>query len=358
MSATEGAHVQDIPSASRQSARRLRIGLASVATLLMATGIAACGDDDSDGGSDSLTVYSGREEEYVGPIFDQLEEATGIDAEIRYGDSAELAATIAEEGENSPADVFFSQDAGSLGAVEAEGLFAALPDEVLDRVAPRYRSAEGEWVGTSGRARVVGYNTEAVSEDELPDSISGFTDPAWKGRIGWAPTNGSFQASVTAMRLTEGEDAAREWVEGIVANDPEVFTDNEAIRDAIASGEIDAGFLNHYYVAEAQAEEGADYPVDIHFTSDDAGSLVNVAGIGVLASSENQETAHEFAEYVLSEEAQRHFADVVKEYPLAAGARPDPLLVPLDEIPQPNVDLAELTDLDGTLTLLQEAGAL
>ena len=346
-------------STAVRRARSARAGYALLAAVALAVGVAACGDDDADGeDSASLTIYSGREEEYVGPIFDRLEEATGIDAEVRYGDSAELAATILEEGENSPADVFFSQDAGSLGAVEAEGLFAKLPQDVLAKVDRRYRSAEGDWVGTSGRARIVGYNTEAVSEDELPDSITGFTDPEWKGRIGWAPTNGSFQASVTAMRLAEGEDAAREWVEGIVANDPEVFTDNSSIRDAIASGEIDVGFLNHYYVAEAQAEEGPDYPVDIHFTEDDAGSLVNVAGIGVLASSENQETAHEFAEYVLSEESQRHFADVVKEYPLIGGVEPDPLLVPLDQIPQPDIDLSELTDLEGTLNLLQEAGAL
>jgi iron(III) transport system substrate-binding protein len=339
----------------------VRAGLVVAAALAIGAGVAACGDDEDssgDGDGGSLTIYSGREEEYVGPIFDRLEEATGIEAEVRYGDSAELAATIVEEGENSPADVFFSQDAGSLGAVEAEGLLAPLPNGVLSKVDSRYRSAAGEWVGTSGRARVVGYNTDAVSEDELPDSIDGFTDPEWKGRIGWAPTNGSFQSSLTAMRLTEGEDAARAWVEGIVANDPEVFTDNEAIRDAIASGEIDVGFLNHYYVAEAQAEEGPDYPVDTHFTEGDAGSLVNVAGIGVLASSANQETAHEFAEYVLSEESQRHFAEVVKEYPLIDGVEPDPLLVPLDEIPQPDVDLSELTDLEGTLDMLQEAGAL
>jgi iron(III) transport system substrate-binding protein len=325
------------------------------ATLAAGAALAACGDDGGDG---TLTVYSGREEELVAPLFDRYEEESGDEVEVRYGDSAELAATILEEGDNSPADVFFSQDAGSLGAVEAEGLLAPLPNGVLSKVDSRYRSAAGEWVGTSGRARVVGYNTDAVSEDELPDSIDGFTDPEWKGRIGWAPTNGSFQSSLTAMRLTEGEDAARAWVEGIVANDPEVFTDNEAIRDAIASGEIDVGFLNHYYVAEAQAEEGPDYPVDTHFTEGDAGSLVNVAGIGVLASSANQETAHEFAEYVLSEESQRHFAEVVKEYPLIDGVEPDPLLVPLDEIPQPDVDLSELTDLEGTLDMLQEAGAL
>jgi len=326
--------------------------LAAIAAGTLALAIGACGEDET------LTVYSGREEEYVGPLFDQFTEATGIEVEIKYGESSELAATLAEEGENSPADLFFSQDAGSLGAVESEGLLSALPAPVLDAVDERYRSAEGEWVGTSGRARVVGYNTAAVSTDELPESILDFAAPEWNGRIGWAPTNGSFQASVTAMRLTEGEDATREWVEGIVANEPEEFTDNEAIRDAIAAGEIDVGFLNHYYIAEAQAEEGTDYPVAAHYTSGDAGSLVNVAGVGVLASSDRADDAAEFAEFMLSEQAQSHFAENVKEYPLIDSVEVDPQVTPLEEIEQPDVELAELDDLEGTLTLLQEAGAL
>ena len=330
--------------------------------MVLAFTLTACGDDDdggSDGGDgDALTVYSGREEEYVGPLFDQFTEATGIEVEVKYGESAELAATLAEEGDNSPADVFFSQDASSLGAAESEGLLAALPDDVLELVDRRYRSAEGAWVGTSGRARVVGYNTEAVSEDELPASIYDFTDPEWSGRIGWAPTNGSFQAFLTAMRLTEGDEAAREWVEGIIANDAEEFTDNEAIRDAIAAGEIDVGFLNHYYIAQAVAEEGGDYPVGAHYTSGDVGSLVNVAGVGVVAASDRVDDAAEFARFMLGNEAQTHFADNVKEYPLIDAVEADPAVPPLDQIDQPDVDLTELTDLEGTLALLQEAGAL
>jgi iron(III) transport system substrate-binding protein len=345
---------------TKPSPIRSRTGLLAVLGASLALTLAACGDDESSdaGSGDALTVYSGREEEYVGPLYDRFTDETGIEVEVKYGESAELAATLAEEGENSPADVFFSQDAGSLGAVEREGLFTVVPDRVLAKVDERYRSPEGEWVGTSGRARVVGYNTETLSEDEVPDSIFDFTDPAWKGRIGWAPTNASFQAFVTAMRLTEGEDATREWVEGIVANEPETFGDNSAIRDSIAAGEIDVGFLNHYYIAEAQAEEGPDYPVAVHHTSGDVGSLVNVAGIGILASSDQTDEAAQFAEFLLGTEAQTHFADNVKEYPLIDGVEADPLVTPLSQIEQPDVRLAELTDLEGTLALLQEAGAL
>jgi iron(III) transport system substrate-binding protein len=316
--------------------------------------LGACGGDDEE----TLTVYSGREEEYVGPLYEQFEEDAGIELDVRYGETAELAATLIEEGENSPADVFFAQDAGALGALEKEGLFAAVPEESLDRVDQRYRSPEGVWVGTSGRARVVGYNTKELSEQDLPDSILGFTDSEWKGRIGWAPTNGSFQAFVTAMRLTEGEEATEEWLRGIVANDPVVFDDNEAIRDAIASGEVEVGFLNHYYIAEAIAEEGEDYPVRAYHPPGDVGSLINVAGIGIVEAGGDDEAAAEFTEFVLNDENQRYFAEEVKEYPLVTGIAADPDVVPLDQIEQPDVELGQLDDLEGTLELLQRTGAV
>jgi len=340
--------------------RITRGGTKLLATAFAATAaaaaLAACGGDDADDGS--LTVYSGREEEYVGPLFDRFQEETGIELDVRYGDTAELAATLIEEGGNSPADLFFAQDAGALGALQREALFAGLPAQTLERVPARYRSLEGAWVGTSGRARVIGYNTESLSEAELPASILGFTDPKWKGRIGWAPTNGSFQAFVTAMRITLGEQATEDWLRGIVANDPVVFSDNEQIRDAIASGEIDAGFLNHYYIAEAIAEEGPGYPVRAYSPPSDVGSLINVAGIGVLESSDGKDEAERFTDFVLSDPEQEYFAEVVKEYPLVPGIPADPQVTPLAEIEQPDVALGELGDLEATLELLQRSGAL
>jgi iron(III) transport system substrate-binding protein len=349
--------VDQRPRGGPMSARAAAI----VTALALGLGIAACGDDDEgDGaGGGTLTVYSGREEELVAPLFGRYEDETGTDVDVRYGDSAELAATIVEEGGNSPADLFFSQDAGSLGALESENLLAELPDQTVALVDERFRSAEDRWVGTSGRARVVAYNTEEVSAQQLPDSILGYTDPEWKGRIGWAPTNGSFQAFVTAMRLKLGEEATREWLEGIVANDPEAFADNETIRDAIAAGEVDVGFINHYYVAQAREEEGADYPVEVDFPpGGDVGALINVAGAGVLANAENGEGGVEFIDFLLSADSQRFFSEETKEYPLVEGVEADPLVVPLAEIEQPDVDLSNLDDLRGTLTLIEESGAL
>ena len=327
-----------------------------VALLGLAAGIAACGSDDESG---PITVYSGREEELVAPLFEQYEEETGNEVDVRYGDSAELAATILEEGGNTPADVFFSQDAGALGALEKEGRFSELDEEVLAEVDARYRSADGRWVGTSGRARVIAYDSRELSESDLPDSVLDLTDPEWEGRVGWAPTNSSFQAFVTALRLSEGDEAARRWLEEMDANGTESFDSNSPIRDAIAAGEIDLGLINHYYVAQAQAEEGAGYPVEVHFPKGgDVGALVNVAGAGVLADSDRQESAREFVEFLLSPQAQRFFAEETKEYPLIEGVEADPRVVPLSEIEPPKVDLSNLDDLQGTLTVIEESGAL
>jgi len=307
----------------------------------------------------SLVVYSGRNEELVGPIIERFEEESGIDVEVRYGDTAELAATILEEGRNSPADVFFAQDAGALGAVADEGLFVKLPEETLDRVEERFRSPNGEWVGVSGRARVVAYNTEVLSEEELPDSIFGFTDPEWEGRIGWAPTNGSFQAFVTALRVLEGEDRAREWLEGIQANDPRVYANNVAVLQGVASGEVDVGFVNHYYLFRALEEQGEDFPArNYYLQNEDPGALVNAAGVGVLTTADSPEEAQQFVEFLLSEEAQRYFADETFEYPLVDGVETNQELVPLSEIEAPDIDLSNLDDLEGTLELLRETGVL
>jgi iron(III) transport system substrate-binding protein len=310
-------------------------------------------------GEDSLVVYSGRSEELVGPVFEQFEERSGVDVQVRYGETAELAATIIEEGENSPADLFFAQDPGALGALDDEGRLTGLPDEVLDRVPARFRADDGDWVGTSGRARVVAYNTEELSVGDLPNNIFDFTNPDWESRIGWAPTNGSFQAFVTALRILEGEDRAREWLEGVQANDPMVYPDNLTAVEGVASGEVDVAFVNHYYLFQVIEEQGGQIPVRNYYLEDgDPGALVLAAGTGILDSAENPGAAEEFLEYALSDEAQQYFADETYEYPLTKGVEIDKELPPLSEIQSPKVDLSNLDDLGGTLELLQETGVL
>jgi iron(III) transport system substrate-binding protein len=307
----------------------------------------------------SLVVYSGRSEELVRPLVERFEADTGIEVEVRYAGTSELAATLLEEGAASPADVFFAQDAGALGAVAKEGLFATLPSATLDRVPDTYRSPVGEWVGVSGRARVVIFDPRQVDEADLPATIDGYTDPAWSGRIGWAPTNGSFQSFVTALRIIEGEEAARSWLEGIAANGPRVFEGNLPIVEAVAAGEIAVGFVNHYYLMGQLAEQGEDYPARNHFSGGgEPGALVNVAGVGILGTAEHPAAAQAFVDYLLATGGQTYFAEETFEYPLVDGVAADPALPTLDELDPPAIDLSDLDDLEGTLTLLQEVGVL
>lgn len=307
----------------------------------------------------SLVVYSGRSEGLVGPILAEFESQTGVDLDVRYGDTAELAATILEEGGASPADVFFGQDAGALGALAADGRLAEVPAELLAAVDPRFRSPDGHWVGITGRARVAAYDTRELGPEDLPDSVLGFTDASWKGRLGWVPTNGSFQAFVTALRQIEGEDGAKAWLEGMVANEPKVYEGNGAALEAVRAGEIDVALINHYYLFQAQAEAGEDYPVANHFfPGGDAGALVNVAGTGILATAPNPAAAEALVAFLLGEQAQTYFATETFEYPLTTGVPADPDLPDLADIEAPDIDLSDLADLQGTLSLLQEVGAL
>jgi iron(III) transport system substrate-binding protein len=334
-----------------------------VAALLAAVSIAAgCGEGAEPGSSDEpetpgITVYSGRIPPLIGPMVDAYEERVNRDVQVRFGDTATLAATIVEEGDASPADVFLSQDAGALDALEAEDALAELPQDILGEVRREYRSPDGRWVGITGRSRIIAYGPE-VSEAELPDSVVDLTDPEWEGRVGWAPTNASLQAYVAALRVTEGDEIARDWLEGMVANDTQVFESNTPVRDAIASGEIDIGLINHYYVAQAIAEEGSDYPVEIYLPPGDLGSMINVSGGGVLATSDEPEEATDFIRFLLSDRAQRYFVESSKEYPMVAGIDPPEGVPHLNQIPAPPFDLADLAGLEETLSMMQETGAL
>ena len=345
--------------------RRLPVLLAALPLL-----VAACGSDDeepaAEGGSEaapaeegSLTVYSGRSEQLVGPLLERFEEDTGIAVEVRYGDTAEMAGQIVEEGGNSPADVFYGQDAGALGALSTEGLLAPLDAEVIGAVDEQFRSVDDLWVGTSGRLRALAYNTDAVSEEEIPASILDFTDPAWEGRLGWAPTNGSFQAFVTALRVLVGEDGARAWLEGIQDNGVTAYENNIAIVEAVAAGEVDAGFVNHYYRFQLEAEGSDMSDVENHyFTGGDPGALVNVAGVGIVEGTDEQASAERFVEYLLEEGAQSYFATETYEIPLVDGVDAAEELHDLEALQQPDLDLAQLEDLEGTLALLTDVGIL
>ena len=308
----------------------------------------------------TLTVYSGRSQSLVHPLLEAFREWAGVDIRVKYAGSASTAATLLEEGDNTPADVVFLQDPGSLGSVAAEGMLAELPQETLDKVDPRLRDPNGRWVGTSGRARTIIYNTETIDPDaDLPPSILDFTKEEWRGRVGWAPRNGSFQSFVTALRQQLGEDAAREWLEGMKNNDAQEYPNNTSIVQAAANGEVDVGFVNHYYLERFLAEYGEDFEARNYYIGNgDPGALVLVAGAGILGASDNKETALEFVDFLLSEPAQQYFTSDAKEYPVAAGVEPEGDLPSIESLDPPDVDLGSLSDLQGTIDLLREVGVL
>jgi iron(III) transport system substrate-binding protein len=326
--------------------------MALVAALVAAL-LAGCGG----GGSNKLVIYSGRTEELVGPLIDRFEKDTGIETEVRYGDSADLAVLIDTEGGKGP-DVFWSQSPGAIGFLDTKQRLEKLPDNVLDRVPARFRASDGDWVGLSGRVRVIVYNADETDEQDVPDSVDAFTDPQYRGRFGVAPNNGSFIDFVTIMRSLRGDDATLDWLTKIRENGARTYENNIAIREAVERGEIDFGLVNHYYNEQAKAENPG-VPTENHFiNSNDPGAAILTSAAGVLdTAGDKAADANRFVEYLLSDSSQRYFAEETYEYPLTAGVEPATDLPPLDGLVAPAVDLSSLGGgLERTRELIRDSG--
>lgn len=307
----------------------------------------------------SLVIYSGRGESLVDPLIDSFEEATGIDVQVRYGGTAELALLIGEEGSLSPADVFYGQDAGALSFLAEEGLAAALPADILASVSnENFKDDNGRWIGTSGRARVLIVSTERVAEGDRPNSVFDLTDEEWRGRVSWAPGNGSFQAFVTAMRMIDGEAVAEQWLRDMVANNVQCRRNNSTQVQSVIDGRVDVGLVNHYYRFRPQFDDGRDLAIN-YFPPGDAGgagALINIAGVAVIESGANQTNALRFVRYLLSEVGQKYFRGETNEYPVSAGVEPIVDLPSLDSLDPPSLALTSLSDLQGTLDLFDKIG--
>lgn len=337
--------------AARRPTRRARLLLVPLVALVL-VGLPACGGDEQ-----RLTVYSGRGEELVGPLLEQYSEETGIGIDVRYGDTADLALLIDEEGDSSPADVFISQSPGAVSFLDDAGRLTPLDQDVLDLVDQRYRAADGHWVGLSGRQRVMVYDESRLDEADLPSSVFDLTDPAWAGRVALAPSNASFIDFVTAMRAQVGDDATLAWLQGMADNDSPTYANNTAIVEAVGRGEVEAGLVNHYYNARALADT-PDLPSRNHyFAPDDVGALVLETAAGVLDTSDQPDDAADLVRFLLGEEAQTFFAEETYEYPLAAGVDPLPQLPPLEGLGADEVDLSRAEGgLGRTLELIEQAG--
>ncbi|WP_309141903.1 iron ABC transporter substrate-binding protein [Streptomyces griseicoloratus] len=305
-------------------------------------------------------MYSGRSESLVKPLLEDFQETSGITVEARYGETAAIAAQLQEEGSRTPADVFLAQDAGALGAVAGKDLFAALPDVLLDKVPAAYRDEGGEWVGVTGRSRTMVYNIDQVAEKDLPESVFDLTEPEWKGKVGVAPTNGSFQAFVTAMRVEHGEERTQDFLHGLKANDAPIREGNGAIVADVENGTLATGLVNHYYVYELAKEKGTSVDTlkakNHFFANGDIGGLVNVSGVGVLKDSGDDPDVRAFADYLLGTQAQTYFAQETYEYPLVAGVASAPGLPKLPSLKTPDIDLGDLDDLQTTIAMIKESG--
>jgi iron(III) transport system substrate-binding protein len=322
--------------------------------LAVAVVAAAC---SSSGGGSTVTIYSGRTENLIGPILEDFAAETGIDVRVRYGQSADLALLIEEEGDRTPADVFLSQSPGAVEVLDEAGRLAALPDELLALVPASVRDGDGRWIGFSGRQRVLVYNPDLVEVAELPASVFELTDPRWSGRLGIAPANGSFQDFVTAMRSTEGDAATSAWLEGLAANGVQSYANNNAIVAAVGRGEVAAGLVNHYYNFRFLTEDPNHRGVNHQFASDDPGAILIVTGAAVIAGTDDMDAAVQLVEWLLGEPAQRYFADETFEYPLAEGVEPSGDIPPASFSSVADLDFSGLGDgLAGTRELITRAG--
>ncbi len=344
---------------------RFKVALTTVLGGVLLVGVAACGDD---GAADTasapndkkITVYSGRNEALVKPLLEKFTQQTGIAVNARYGSTAQMAAQLVEEGDRSPAEVFLAQDAGALGAVNKKGMFAALPAEVTAKVPAAYRAKDGKWVGVTARSRVLAYNPTLVQQADLPKSVFELTDPKWKGKVAIAPTNASFQAFVTAVRVQHGEAKAKEFFAALKANDVQIRDNNIAIVEDVDAGKVPLGLVNHYYLGEIAEERGTTADklnAKLHFFAPgDSGAMVNVSGVGVLNRSATDTDVRALIDYLLGTEAQTYFAEQTFEYPVVSGA-PAPAYVPaLADLKVPAIDLNDLGTLEASIALIKEAG--
>jgi iron(III) transport system substrate-binding protein len=324
-------------------------------------GVAGCGGEGpGEPGDQEITLYSGRNEALIKPLLEKFTATTGIDVQTRYGSTAQMAAQLAEEGDKSPADAFLAQDAGALGAVNKKGMFAALPAEVVGKVPAEYRAKDGKWVGVTARSRVLVYNPTLVNKEELPASVFDLTDPKWSGKVAVAPTNGSFQAFVTAVRVQHGEARAKEFFTALKGNGAQIRENNIAIVEDVDAGKVPVGLVNHYYLGEIAKERGTTpdkLNAKLHFfQAGDSGAMVNVSGIGVLNHSADDPDVRTLLDYLLGAEAQTYFAEQTFEYPLVSGS-PAPAYVPaLVDLKVPPIDLNDLETLEASIALIKASG--
>lgn len=357
----------------------MKNALKILAVGIVAFFLSSCGETTED----QLVVYSGRSQGLVDPLVEDFKEQTGINIEVRYGNDAELLAVMSEEGDQSPADIYWANTTGALANASQEGKLVALPDSLTSKPAS-YTSSSGEWLPVTVRFRTLAYNPNEIDEADLPESVMDIPSrDQFDGRIGWTPTYSSFYDFITSMRLIEGEDVAMEWLEGMQALNPKSYSSNTPMLQALAGGEIDIALTNHYYIlrikhgsGEQTSDSDSDSDSDTsmsgeplgsdaavatyHFAEGDVGNLAMVTGAAQLKTSENDEAAQKFLSFLLSKHVQKFAAESVHEYPVIRDVElPDYMLGAEEAFNlSPEYDYEQLKQLEGTLNMLREVGLI
>ncbi|WP_043498444.1 extracellular solute-binding protein [Georgenia sp. SUBG003] len=335
--------------------------MAALLTLPLALSACAGSDaeDEFDAQPGALQVYSSQHRNVTEAWAEAFTAATGIETQVREGQDSSMGHMIVEEGEESPADVFLTENSPAMTVVERAGLLSPVDEETRAQVGEGMAPSSGLWTAIAARSTVLVYNTDEISEDELPSSLMDLAGPEWAGRWGAAPGGADFQAIVAGMLADRGEDETSAWLEAL-ADNAEVYQNNIATMQAVNAGEVPVGIMYHYYWYRDQAgdKEGSANTSLHYFGNQDPGAFVSLSAGGVLTSSDMPDEAQQFLAYVTSPEGQQVLVDSGSmEYAVGTGVESDPALPTLESLEAPPVDPFTLNS-DEVLSLMTDAGIL
>ncbi len=309
--------------------------------------------------SGDLVMYSGRSEALIQPVIDAFRaKYPEVNILLKAGSNSELANALIEEQANPQADVFITTEVFTIQSLSQQGIFESYMPKGADQLPAEFLGADNAWTGLTRRVRVIMYNRDLVSDDELPTSIFDLTDPKWRGQIAAAgSTNGGMQAQVAAMRQLLGDEATEDWLNGLIANEVTFFGGHTDVRKAVGAGEFKLGLVNHYYY-HLQLAEGSD--VGIIYPDQGEGQiglLSNATSAAIVKGSQNLAAAQALLDFLVSVEGQKLFAELNYEYPLLPGVALKDGVQPLENFRLADVDVVQAAlDFDATFDLLEKVG--
>lgn len=311
--------------------------------------------------AETLTLYSAQHPQVNAMLVAAFTKKTGIQVRLHEGEGPDVASQIIQEGADSPADVFFTENSPELNLLDEKGLLAPVDKGTLAQVPAKYSAADGDWLGVLARENVLAWNPALIKQSELPASLLDLAKPEWKGKLGFAPSDSDFLPLVSAVIKQYGKTRALAWLEGLKANGT-IYQDDEGAVAAVARGSVAVAIINNYYWYRLETELG---PKKIdskiyHFKNGDIGGLINISGAAVLKSSKNQAAAQKFLAFLVSKPAQEMLgrSDIDFEYPLRPGVPPNPELTPFKDLQPPAINASTLGDDQEAGTLLQQAGLI